>query len=196
MPIRLFLCCLFAFPVTAAADAGKGQFMGYELGTTYPTTPKKVKATTTGNLLIVAENPTKPNDITQVSLITTPQSQTIGHILASSWHETEAKAREAGRHYAELLRTKYPDWAFGRERLDANFRVVEVYLDKAPYSIQLRLMPDEHDGRTIWRFSMALSWQNSSSELRAWNNRAAIEHAAAKTEEREKQMKNSDTRGL
>ena len=36
MPSRLLLCCLFLLPTVVVADAGEGQFMGYELGTRYP----------------------------------------------------------------------------------------------------------------------------------------------------------------
>ena len=60
--------------------------MGYELGTHYPALPKDVEVTTTGNLLIAAENPTKPADIAQVKLVATPQSRTIGYIIAARWH--------------------------------------------------------------------------------------------------------------
>ena len=196
MPIRLLLCCLVALPTVVVADASEGQFMGYELGTKYPAPPQNVEVTTTGNLLIAAENPTKPADIVQVSLIATPQSRTIGYIMAASWYATEDEAREVGRHYVELLRTKYPDWYFGRELMDASMRIVEVNLDKAPYSLQLRLVRDEYDGRSMWRFSMGLGWQRESKEWRAWQNQATTENAAAKSTEREQRMKESDIRGL
>jgi len=196
MPIRILLCCLVALPAVVVADASEGQFMGYELGTKYPASPQNIEVTTTGNLLIEAENPTKPADIVQVSLIATPQSRTIGYIIAASWHETEGEAREVGRHYVELLRSKYPDWDFGRELMDASLRIVEVNLDKAPYSLQLRLVRDEHDGRSMWRFSMGLGWQKESNEGRAWQNQATTEHAAAKSTEREQRMQEADTRGL
>ena len=89
MPIRLLLCCLFAFPAVVVADANEGQFMGYELGTEYPALPRDVEVTTVGNLLIEAENPTKPADIAQVSLVATPETRTIGYIIAASWYATE-----------------------------------------------------------------------------------------------------------
>jgi hypothetical protein len=196
MPIRLLLCCLVALPTVVVADASEGQFMGYELGTKYPAPPQNVEVTTTGNLLIAAENPTKPADIVQVSLIATPQSRTIGYIIAANWYATEAEAREVGRHYAELLRAKYPDWELGRELMDASFRIVEANFDKAPYSIQLRLVRDEYDGRSMWRFSMGLGWHRESNEWRAWQNQANTEHAAAMSAEREQLMKESDIRGL
>ena len=135
MPIRLLLCCLVALPTVVVADASRGQFMGYELGTKYPAPPQNTEVTTTGNLLIVAENPTKPADIVQVNLIATPQSRTIGYIVAASWYATEGEARDVGRHYVELLRAKYPDWNFGRELMDASLRIVEVNFDKAPYNL-------------------------------------------------------------
>jgi len=196
MPIRLLLCCVIALPTAVVADASKGQFMGYQLGTEYPAPPQNMEVMTTGKLLIVAEHPTKPADIVQVSLIATPQSRTIGYIIAASWYATEDEAREVGRHYVELLRTKYPDWDFGRELMDASLRIVEVNLDKAPHSLQLRLARDENDGRSMWRFSMGLGWQKESEEWRAWQNQATTEHAAAKLKEREQQMKESDIRGL
>jgi len=196
MPIRLLLCCLFALPTVVVADASDGQFMGYELGTEYPAPPQDIEVTTAGNLLIAAENPTKPADIVQVSLVATPESRTIGYIIAASWYATEGEAREVGRRYVELLRAKYPDWDFGRELMDASLRIVEVNFDKAPYNLQLRLVRDEYDGRSMWRFSMGLGWHRESKEWRAWQNQAATEHAAAKSTEREQLMKESDIRGL
>lgn len=196
MPARFLLCCLFALPAVAIADAGEGQFMGYELGTGYPTTPEDVEFTTTGNLRFSAQNPTKPADIVEVSLIATSESRTIGYIIAASWYATESEAREAGRRYVELLRAKYPDWNFGREVMDASLRIVEVNFDKAPYNLQLRLVRDEFDGRPMWRFSMGLGWHRESSEWRKWQDTAARERAAAKATEREQLMKESDIRGL
>jgi hypothetical protein len=196
MSIRLFLCCLLAYPAGVVADASNGQFMGYELGTEYPATPQDFEVTTTGNLLIAAGNPTKPVDIVKVSLIATPESRTIGYIIAASWYATESEAREVGRRYAELLRAKYPDWNFGRELMDASLRIVEVNFDMAPYNLQLRLVRDEYDGRSMWRFSMGLGWHRESREWYAWQNQATAEHAAAQATEHEQLMKESDIRGL
>jgi hypothetical protein len=196
MPIRLLLCGLFALPTVVVADANEGQFMGYELGTEYPNPPREVEVTTAGNLLIEAENPTKPSDIVQVSLVATPESQTIGYIIAAGWYESEDEAREVGRRYAELLRAKYPDWDFGREMMDASLRIVELNFDKAPYNLQLSLRRAEYDGRSMWRFSMGLGWHRESREWDAWQNRAASEQAASKATEYEQLMKESDVRGL
>jgi hypothetical protein len=196
MPIRLLLCCLFALPAVVAADAGEGQFMGYELGAEYPAPPPDVGVTTTGNLLIAAENPIKPDDIVQVNLIATPESRTIGYIIAASWYATEGEAREVARRYVELLRAKYADWTLGREEMDASLRIVEVNFDKAPYNLQLRLDRDEQDGRSMWRFSMSLGWQRDSEEWRAWQSKATAEHSGAKATEREQLLKESDIRGL
>jgi len=196
MPTRLLLCCLFALPTVVVADANVGQFMGYELGTEYPAPPQDVEVTTGGNLIIEAENPIKPADIVQVNLVATPESRTIGYIIAASWYATEGEAREVGRRYVELLRAKYPDWDFGRELMDASLRIVEVNLDKAPYNLQLRLGRDEYNGRSMWRISMGLGWHRESREWHAWQNRAATEHAAAKATEHEQLMRESDIRGL
>jgi len=196
MPTRLLLCCLFALPTVVVADANVGQFMGYELGTEYPAPPQDVEVTTGGNLIIEAENPIKPADIVQVILVATPESRTIGYIIAASWYATEGEAREVGRRYVELLRAKYPDWDFGRELMDASLRIVEVNLDKAPYNLQLRLGRDEYNGRSMWRISMGLGWHRESREWHAWQNRAATEHAAAKATEHEQLMRESDIRGL
>jgi hypothetical protein len=133
---------------------------------------------TTGNLLIAAEHPIKPADVVQVNLIATPESRTIGGIVAASWYATEAEAREVARRYVELLRAKYADWALGREVMDASSRIVEVNFDKAPHNLQLRLVRDEHDGRDMWRFSMSLGWNGESNEWRAWHDKAATEHAS------------------
>ena len=196
MPTRFLLCCLLALPTVAVADAGEGQFMGYQLGTRYAARPANVEVTTTGNLVIAAENPIKPADIAQVSVIATPESHTIGSIIAASWYPTEDEAREAARRYVELLRAKYPDWALGREAMDTSLRIVELNLDKTPYTLQLRLVPEEYDGRGMWRFSMSLGWGAASDEGRAWESQAATEHAAAKATEREQLLNESDIRGL
>jgi hypothetical protein len=196
MPIRLLLCCLLAVPAVAVADAGQGQFMGYRLGTSYPATASNVEVMTTGNLLIAAEDPTKPADIAEVSLIATPVSRTIGGIIAASWYPTEAEARQVARRYVELLGAKYADWALGREVMDASSRVVEVNFDKAPHNLQVRLVRDEHDGRDMWRFSMSLGWNAASNEWRAWQDMAATEHASAKAAERERLLNDADIRGL
>lgn len=196
MLIRLFLCCFLVLPADVVADASDGQFMGYQLGTEYPASPQEFEISTTGNLLITAGNPTKPADIAKVSLIATPESRTIGYIIAASWFATEGEAREVGRRYTELLRAKYPDWDFGRELMDGSLRIVEVNFDKAPYNLQLRLVRDEYEGRSMWRFSMGLGWLRDSREWHAWQNQAVAEHAAAKTTEHEQLLKESDTRGL
>jgi hypothetical protein len=193
---RYLLICLLALPAAVFADANEGQFMGYELGTDYPTTPHGSESTTTGNLLIVAEDPVKPADIKQVRLVATPVSRTIGYIDAASWYATESEAREVARHFVELLRVKYPDWKFGREAMDANLSIVEVNFDKAPYNLQLRLVPDEHEGRDMWRFSMGLGWQPNSREWLAWQDLSATQLSARKSTEREQILEESDVRGL
>jgi len=196
MLIRLFLYSLFAMPAVVLADASEGQFMGFELGKTYPELPQDVDVTTAGNLLIAATNPTKPADIEQVSLIVTPKSRTIGYIVAASWHPTESEAREFGRRYAELLRAKYPDWEFGRELMDASLRIVEVNFDKAPHNLQLSLVREEIEGRSMWRISMGLGWHKETREWQAWQSRAATENAAAKATESKQILEEADTRGL
>jgi hypothetical protein len=196
MPIRLLLCCLFVFPTVVIADAGDGQFMGYELGKNYPATPRETELTTAGNLLITAENPTKPADIVQVSLVATPESQIVGYIIASSWFSSEGEARAFGRRYVELLRAKYPDWDFGQEKMDENFDLVEVNFNKPPHNIKLSLARDDHDDRSMWRISMGLGWVSESNERNAWHAQATSEHAAAKASEHEQLMEKSDIRGL
>jgi hypothetical protein len=180
---RSLLFCLLVLPAAAFADANEGQFMGYKLGTDYPTTPHGSESTTTGNLLIVAEDPVKPADIKQVRLVATPVSRTIGYIDAASWYATESEAREVARHFVELLRVKYPDWKFGREAMDANLSIVEVNFDKAPYNLQLRLV-------------MGLGWQPNSSHWLAWQDMAATQVSAKKSTEREQILEESDVRGL
>jgi len=178
------------------ADANEGQFMGYELGTKYPASPRDVEVLTTGNLLFEAEHPTMPAGIVDVSVITTPGSHTIGYIVAASWHETEEEALTVGRRFVELLRAKYPDWIVGGEVMDERMRIVEVNFDKAPYNLQLRLVHDEYESHSMWRFTMGLGWNAESRELRAWQNQSAAEYAAARAKEHEQLMEEADVRGL
>ena len=196
MLTRFLLCCILAVPTAVFADANDGQFMGYQLGDSYPEQPRSSEITTSGNLLIVAEDPVKPGTIDEVRLVATPKSRTIGYIAATSWHDTEEAARADGRRYAEALRTLYPDWDFGRELMDARLRIVEVNLDKSPYHLQLRLTRDNHDGRDMWRFSMGLGWQEGSGEWRAWQDQAASEQAAAQSTDAERLADHPDYRGL
>jgi hypothetical protein len=196
MPTRLLLCCLFALPTAVIADAGNGQFMGYELGTEYSASPQDAELTTSGNLLIAAEDPTKPADIVRVSLIATPESRTIGYIIAASWFVSEREARDFGIRYVELLRAKYPDWDFGQEKMDDNFDIVEVNLNQAPHNIKLSLARDERDGRSMWRISLGLGWDKNSQEWGVWQKQAAAENTAARASEHEKLMDNADIRGL
>jgi hypothetical protein len=196
MPIRLFLCCLLALPTAVLADAGDGQFMGYELGTKYPASSQEAELTTSGNLLITAENPTKPADIAQVSLIATPESRTIGYIIAASWFATEGEARDFGIRYVELLRAIYPAWDFGQEKMDENFDIVEVNLNQASHNIRLSLARDERDGRSMWRISMGLGWDGESQEWDAWQDQAAAEQTATRASEHEQLVDKSDIRGL
>jgi hypothetical protein len=170
--------------------------MGYELGTNYATTPKHIERTTLGDVVIVADDPLKPADIQEVKLFATAVSRTIGYISAASWYATESEAREVARHYAELLRVKYPDWEFGREAMDASSRIVEVNFDKAPYNLRLRLVRDEHEGSNMWRFSMGLGWQPNTDEWQAWQDISTTQRSAAVATEREQILENADVRGL
>jgi hypothetical protein len=196
MRTRSLLFGLLALPVVVFADASDGQFMGYELGTNYATTPKHIERTTLGDVVIVADDPLKPADIQEVKLFATAVSRTIGYISAASWYATESEAREVARHYAELLRVKYPDWEFGREAMDASSRIVEVNFDKAPYNLRLRLVRDEHEGSNMWRFSMGLGWQPNTDEWQAWQDISTTQRSAAVETEREQILENADVRGL
>ena len=196
MRTRSLLFGLLALPVVVFADASDGQFMGYELGTNYATTPKHIERTTLGDVVIVADDPLKPADIQEVKLFATAVSRTIGYISAASWYATESEAREVARHYAELLRVKYPDWEFGREAMDASSRIVEVNFDKAPYNLRLRLVRDEHEGSNMWRFSMGLGWQPNTDEGQAWQDISTTQRSAAVETEREQILENADVRGL
>jgi len=197
MPIRSILIVLVLIPGVVIADASKGEFMGYRLGSNYPlgaNTPQRT--TTTGNLIVIAENPLKPDDIAEVSLLTTAETLVIGRINASAWFATEAEARIFGRRYVDLLRAKYPGWTFGRERMDADLRIVEVNFDRMPYNLWLRINEDNHKGDSRWRFSMTLSWLADSKEARAWHSQARSQHIAAQEAGRDQLLENADLRGL
>jgi len=195
--IRLLLAILIMTPVAVLADAGQGEFMGYKLGDSYTVSDTTVmRSSASGNLIISAEAAVKPADIAEVSLLTTSESYAIGYIDAAQWFETEAQAREFGRKYYQILRAKYFDWVLGQERMNSDLQITELGFTKSPYSLQMRLEEDEHDGEPKWRLSMRLSWTNDSKEARAWRNMARTQHIAADEEGRQQVLKDADLRGL
>jgi hypothetical protein len=197
MLTRCALILLLAIPGGVVADAGNGDFMGYQLGDQYQPGPDtRQQTSTTGNLLISAEQPIKPGDIAQVTLLATAETLTIGYIGASQWFATEGEARAMGRRYFELLQAKYPDWPYGWEVMDARMNVVEVNFNSAPYNLRLRLTEDQHEGEQMWRFSMTLGWLPGSPEEEAWRNQAVDEQIAEKLDTRQELLKKSDVRGL
>ena len=197
MPRRIFLMLVIAMPGLVMADAADGQFMGYQLGGNYQRSAStRAQVTFTGNLNITAENPVKPANVDEVTLTATAETLTIGYINALSWFDTEAEAREFGRKYFKLLRAKYPDWAFGRDVLDANMNVVEVNLDEQPYNLRMQLTEGRRDGKTMWRISMTLTWLPGTKEAEAWKNLSHTERMAAQQEKREVLLDQADTRGL
>jgi hypothetical protein len=171
--------------------------MGYRLGNNYKRTVSTLtRATTNGNVSISAEQPLKPDNISNVTLITTYDTLTIGFINASSWFATEDEAREFGKQYIELLRAKYPDWAFGREHMNADMRIDEVNLDKAPHNLQMRLTSGLQGGQPKWRLSMTLSWLEGSKEFAAWNNMSHTQQSSQQEDNRQNLLENADIRGL
>jgi hypothetical protein len=197
MLIRFILLLCAVVPGAVMADAADGDFMGYRLGDRYQRSADMQQQTTaTGNLLIVAADPVKPADIAVVTLLTTPESLTIGYIAAAQWFQTEEEARAMGRKYVDLLRAKYPDWAFGREGMDSNLKLIEVNLDNAPHNLRLRLDEGKHDDTDMWRFSMTLGWMQTSAEEQVWRDRAVKELSAAQQDGTDKLLQDSDTRGL
>ena len=197
MAIGWVLILIVLLPGIVMADANDGEFMGYQLGKTYQRGGNtRLQALTNGNLIVTAENPVKPGDIEEVTLVATPESLTIGHINAMSWFDTETEARAFGRQYVDLLRAKYPSWAFGREGMDTELRIVEVNFDRSPYTLRLRVNEDRRNGEDSWRLSMTLSWMVDSKEAEAWRKISQNEHITAKAEGRQQLLEGADLRGL
>lgn len=197
--MRRFACMALALmlPGFVLADAGQGQFLGYELGQRYPqSTGTPAQITTTGNLKITAGNPVKPAGVGDVTLVVTPETQTIGFISALTWFETEAEARTFARHYVRLLRVKYPDWEFGREVMDASMRPVEVNLDQDPHNLRIRLTEGRRNGRVMWRISMTLQWLPDTEEAQAWRSLSITEQADVQQQSRDRLLDQVDMRGL
>jgi hypothetical protein len=195
--VTLLLVSAFFIPGMVYADASEGDFMGYRLGNNYLLTAQTgSRATTNGNLSITAEQPVKPDSISEVTLITTPETLTIGFINASSWFATEDEARQFGKQYIELLRAKYPDWNFGRERMNADMRIDEVNLDHSPHNLQMRLTSGVREGQAMWRLSMTLRWLEGTKEMAAWNNMSHTQQSNQQDKNRKNLLKNSDIRGL
>ena len=72
MPLRIILTLAFVMtlPALAMADAGGGQFMGYQLGSDYQRTVNtQVQATANGNLSVMAEKPIKPVNVAGMGLL-------------------------------------------------------------------------------------------------------------------------------
>ncbi|MDH3978741.1 MAG: hypothetical protein OEU86_09505 [Gammaproteobacteria bacterium] len=194
---RLVLLLLLTMPGLLLADANDGEFMGYQLGSNYVRTANTKSTTTTrGNLMIAAEQPVKPADIEEVSVIATVRTQTIGYISAASWFDTQANAKEFAGRYVRLLRAKYPDWAFGDERMDGDLRIVEVNFDKGPYNLRLQLNRDESRASTPWRFSMTLTWGPATEQADNWHALARSQIESAQIDSRERVLQDSDIRGL
>lgn len=197
MSFNVLLSAVFLLPLIALADANNGEFMGYSLGQDYNASSATQEfVNTTGNLLITAEAPVKPDDIADVALVATPETRTIGYIDAASWFETEEEARAFGHRYAKLLRAKYPAWRFGREVMDSYMRVVEVSFENAPYDLRLQLKKDQRGGKQMWRFSMSLRWMHGTKEYEAWRNMSVTQQTSVRDAEREEVLKEADTRGL
>jgi hypothetical protein len=197
MLIRWIAILSLTLSAGVLADARSGEFMGYQLGGKYQRSPStRQQVTTTGNLIIVAEQPVKPGDIAEVSLLVTPATLTIGHIAGSQWFVTEEEARAFARQYFKLLRARYPEWPYGREVMDARMNIVEVSFNESPHNLRLQLTPDFHDGRNMWRFSMALGWLPDSPQARAWRNLSAAEQVAVKKDSDQQLLRESDIRGL
>lgn len=197
MRLSIILLLAIASPGVVLADATGGQFMGYQLGSDYPRSANtQAQVTASGNLLIAAEDPVKPADVGDVTLIATAETLTIGYINALTWFDTEAEAREFGRKYIKLLRAKYPDWTYGREELGATMKLVEVNLDKQPYNLRMRLTEGRRDGKTKWRISMTLTWLSGTKEAKAWNDMSITQQTTAQHEDRKVLLEQADTRGL
>jgi hypothetical protein len=197
MPLRFILVLLLTLPGPLLAAASSGNLMGYKHGGKYPRSPDtRQEVTTTGNLIITAERPVKPDDIAEVSLLATPGTLTIGAITAAQWFATEDEARNFGRHYFELLLAKYPDWPYGWEVMDAQMNVVEVNFKDPSYNLCLRLTKDMHNGKAMWRFSMTLGWLPESAPEQAWRKASASEQVAELQGTRQQLLKKSDLRGL
>jgi len=196
---RLIALCaaLFLIPAISFADAGAGGWMGYVLGEDYKITDStKLKIRSNGSLVVVADNPFKPADIAEVTLVVTPETKTIGHISASQWFATEEEGREFARRYINILRAKYSDWVFGREQMNSNLRIDEVNLDKPPYNIKFRLDHTKHQGELMWRYSMTLNWLPDSKESRAWVNMSNNQRVSAELADQELLLEGTDLRGL
>ncbi len=195
--ITTLLVALIAMPAAVFADAANGDFLGYTLGANYNSSAKTVQQVrTNGTLVVQAENPIKPDDIASVALIVTSETKTIGHISGSQWFATEAEGREFARRYVNLLRAKYTDWEYGREKMDNNLRINEINLDEQPHNIRFRLDQELHDGQTMWRFSMSLTWLPTSKEFQAWQNMASSQRNEVIVDERKQMLENADLRGL
>ena len=174
--------------------------MGYRLDDRYPLSDAtKTGPSLSGNLLLLAENPVKPDDVAEVRLTTTVETNTIGFIEASQSFDTEDAAREFAKKYYNLLHAKYPEWRIDAGRIqisETTLLPTALNMDRWPYTIRMKL--DEVDGDTgiRYRVSMTLRYLFDSPERKAWNALAMREQESRQQLSQEELIEESDTRGL
>jgi hypothetical protein len=197
--ISAWLLCGMS-PATVIADANDGEFMGYRLNDRYAMTDQTQKGSSlSGNLVVIAENPVMPADMSEVRLTTTLESHTIGFIEASQNFADEATAREFARKYYNLLHAKYPDWRIDTGRIQLNEKTLmptALNMDRWPYTIRMKLTEsDVQDGKPF-RVSLTLRYLFDTPERKAWNELARAEQSQQHQADQEKLIENADTRGL
>jgi len=107
----LILISLISYGASALADAGAGEYLGYNLGDKF-TVPRGAvgKDHITGAMIYVVAPKRQPHHIDAVSLYVSPKSSMIGSIFGE-WYFSNARAAEVfADRYMSSLEKRYSNW--------------------------------------------------------------------------------------
>jgi hypothetical protein len=105
--------CLILLPSIAFADARNGELFGYKIGDVYPVTESTIESTMgqwnefLTRFDVISENPQKPKNIGEVSVLITMKSYTILYIGSETKFDSYDKAKSFAIDCEKILIAKY-----------------------------------------------------------------------------------------
>ena len=108
LSVLCLLSVALALPSIANASAGNGELFGYKLGEKYPVDESTLGKSRGLVLDIVAQKPVKPEEIGEVTVITTVKSYTIIEIHSDNRFASRKEAQVFAAKYAGIFVAKYP----------------------------------------------------------------------------------------